>query len=157
MDQTMNQEKTSIHGRTAARMAAIQALYQLELEPENHPSQVIQQFVSHHFQQQDELVQFIKPDLQWFDTLVRGVMNNRDSLDSLIRSTLSEDWRLERLEVILRTILRLGAYELTTALEIPIPIVINEYVSLTKAFFDQKEPSFVNASLDKIAKTIQRT
>lgn len=152
----MNQEKTSIHGRTAARMAATQALYQLELEPDNHPSQVILQFVSHHFQQRDELVQYIKPDLQWFETLVKGVVENRESLDSLISSTLSEDWRLDRLEVILRTILRLGAYELITALEIPTPVIINEYVSLTKAFFDQKEPAFVNASLDKIAKTNKR-
>lgn len=148
----MTQEKLTIHGRAAARMAAVQALYQLEMEPNTPVEVVISQFITHRFVQQDELVRYIKTDTVWFRTLVLGVQASKEYLDEAISQTLSEDWRFDRLETVLRTILRLGAYELCKEVEVPGPVVINEYVSITKAFFDQKEPSFVNASLDKIAK-----
>lgn len=149
----MTQEKLTIHGRAAARMAAVQALYQLEMEPNTPVEIVISQFITHRFIQQDELVRYIKPDTDWFRTLVLGVQTSKEYLDEAIGKTLSDDWRFDRLETVLRTILRLGAYEICKEAEVPAPVVINEYVSITKAFFDQKEPSFVNASLDKIART----
>ncbi len=148
----MTQEKLTIHGRTAARMAAVQALYQLEIESNIPVEVVLSQFISHRFIQKDELVRYIKPDIEWFRTLVLGVHTSKELLDQEISKTLSDDWRFDRLETVLRTILRLGAYELCKEIEVPSPVVINEYVSITKSFFDQKEPSFVNASLDKIAK-----
>lgn len=152
----MKEEKLKIHGRAAARMAAVQALYQLEIESNTPVEVVLNQFISHRFTQTDEVVQYIKPDMEWFRTLVLGVRACCDSLDEEISNTLTDEWRLERLEAVLRTILRLGAYEICKAVDVPAAVVINEYVSITKAFFDQKEPSFVNASLDKIAKARPR-
>jgi N utilization substance protein B len=148
----MKADKLTIHGRTAARMAAIQALYQLDLESSISPELVIAQFITDRFLQKDELVRYIKPDVELFRTLVLGVHRSQELLDTAISNTLSNEWRIERLETILRAILRLGAFELLHTTTTPTAVIINEYVSLTKAFFDQKEPSFVNASLDKIAK-----
>lgn len=135
---------TDHQGRSTARLAAIQALYALEvsggpLEP------VLADIVE---KQPSSLV---KPDGAFLRTLVEGVVAARPQIDIAIEGALSGGWTLARLEILLQAILRAGAHELAAHPEIPHKVVINEYVEIAHAFFSGKEPGLVNAVLDRLA------
>lgn len=139
-----------IRGRTAARLGAIQALYQLEQEPAD-PLQVILEFVQHRFNHSIEGVKSVNPDTELFQEIVVGAHRNQQSIDESIESVLSEGWRLERLETVMRAILRAATYELINNPSVPKAVLINEYVELAKSFGDGREAGFVNASLDALS------
>ncbi|MCE3231419.1 MAG: nusB [Alphaproteobacteria bacterium] len=143
-----------IKGRPAARLAAVQALYQLEQEPTT-PQKVIQEFLNHRFNEIVDGTRFITPDTTLFQDIVMGVRERLADLDPMIASTLSEDWRLERLESVVRAILRAAVFELSRDTAVPVPVVINEYIEITKAFCTGPEVAFVNASLDALAKVLR--
>ncbi|MBP9753232.1 MAG: transcription antitermination factor NusB [Proteobacteria bacterium] len=140
--------------RHSSRIAAIQALYQIEQNNDSVKS-VLRQMVENDFlplQQEG----YISPDVILFEELVTNTFNLQPELDETISSFLSDNWRLERLATIVKIILRLAIYELKNSLTIPDRVIINEYIEATKAFFDKSsESSFVNGILDKIAQKIR--
>ncbi len=143
-----------VKGRPAARLAAVQALYQLEQEPTT-PQKVIVEFLNYRFTEVVDNTKFITPDKSLFEDIVIGVMDRMADLDSMISSTLSEDWRIERMESVVRAILRAAVFELSRDTSVPVPVVINEYIEITKSFCTGPEVAFVNASLDALAKLLR--
>lgn len=140
-----------LRGRTAARLAAIQALYQLEMEPTT-PEIVIGQFIAIQFKQPDRF-HIVNPDDTLFRQIVMGVHKNQEDLNTSVQQVLQEGWTIPRLETVMRGILRAAAFEILHCPDTPNVVIINEYVNLTKAFYSGQEPGFVNAALDRLANT----
>ncbi len=140
--------------RTVARLAAVQALYQMELAGEGVET-VIREFANHRFDTDIEGEPLAEADEAWFADIVRGVIENQRKIDDTIKARLASNWRLERLDATLRALLRSGAWELGHKAEVPKEIVIDEYVELAKAFFDEAEAKFVNAALDGVARDVR--
>ncbi len=140
--------------RSTARLAAVQALYQIEISggPVN---QVIAEFDGHRLDEIVDGVSLIKPDRLFFAELVRGVASNRRDLDDMIAAVLVEDWTVERLETLLACILRAGAHELADRADVPARVVISEYVDLADAFYGDKETGLINGVLDRLARELR--
>lgn len=137
--------------RTVARLAAVQALYQMELAGEGVDT-VIEEFSRHRFDGDIEGQMLAEADETWFADVVRGVVTEQKAVDAAIRARLASNWKIERLDATLRALLRSGAWELMRKPEVALEIVIDEYVELAKAFFDDAEAKFVNAALDGVAR-----
>jgi N utilization substance protein B len=137
-------------GRSAARLAAVQALYQMDLT-QRDLNEVLEEFVTHRFEQ--EAVQdYEGADRAFFRDTVSGVVHHQADIDKEITSHLAESWRLSRIDSILRAILRSGVYELMARPDVPARAVINEYVEIAHDFFSGEEPGVVNGVLDKVAR-----
>ena len=136
--------------RRAARLAAIQALYQMELTGVDAET-VAEEFATYRFGREPEMLALGEPDEAFFADIVRGVPHRQEEIDAAIAKCLASDWRLSRVDSILRAILRAGTYELIGRADVPVKVVIDEYVELSYAFFSGEEPAFVNAALDKLA------
>jgi N utilization substance protein B len=145
----MKATRAAHRARSVARLAAVQALYQMETAGAGVEA-VIREFGEHRFRD-IEGVSLAPADEDYFACLVRGVVAEQTKLDKAIRRRLAEGWRLERIDATLRAILRVGAFELTGG-DAPASVVIDEYVEIAKCFFDGPEPGFVNAALDGIAR-----
>lgn len=143
-------KKKGLSKRSVARLAAVQALYQIDLMKVNRETVLIE-FLSHRLGDAAEEKEFQKVDRDLFIEIVRGTDVARDILDQQIEVVLTEEWRLERLERVLRAILRAGIWELAYRLDVPIQVVINEYVEVAKSFFDGKEPGLVNGILNSLS------
>jgi N utilization substance protein B len=141
---------TDRSGRSAARLAAVQALYQMELTGIGS-EEAVDEFVEHRFGSEPETGTAGAVDAEFFGTIARGVPAHQDEIDAGITEVLSADWRLSRIDSILRAILRAGAFELIERRDVPAKVVIDEYVDVSHAFFSGDEPSFINAALDKLA------
>ena len=145
--------------RSAARLAAVQALYQLdvnrtELTAANIDA-VIREFFRHRFGQEGNGDYLADVDRDLFVDIVRGATGRQEDLDKLVSTALTEDWPLQRLELVLRATLRAGAYELWVRGDVPARVVINEYLEVAHAFFSGKEPSLVNGVLDRLARNLR--
>ena len=136
--------------RRAARLGAVQALYQLELSG-GPVETVLREFLDHRLAEEIEGVNLEAADRDLLAGLVRGVAAERAPLDDLLSAVLAEDWPVDRLETLLKVILRAGAYELGYRPDIPPRVTITEYVNLAQAFFDGKEPGLANGVLDRLA------
>jgi N utilization substance protein B len=137
--------------RTVARLAAVQALYQMELAGEGVDT-VISEFSNHRFDTDIEGEMLAEADEEYFAAIVRGVVEGQRDIDAAVKARLASNWRLERLDSTLRALLRAGAWELRERQDVPREIVLDEYVELAKAFFDDAEARFVNAALDGVAR-----
>jgi transcription antitermination protein NusB len=137
--------------RSAARLAAVQALYQQEMETIALTS-LLSEFHQHRLGAVIEGVEYAEAEADFFDDLVRGVDARRGEIDQAITACLAENWNLERLDRLLRQILRAGVYELLARRDVPDATVISEYVDVAKAFYDKRETGFVNGLLDAVAK-----
>jgi N utilization substance protein B len=146
---------TRSRSRSAARLAAVQALYQREMEETPIP-QLLHEFHHHRLGATIEGVEYEEAEVDFFDDLVTGVGARQEELDGLIASKLTPDWPLHRLDRPMRQILRAGAYELAARIDVPTGSVISEYVDVAKAFYGQKEAGFVNGVLDSVAKEVRR-
>ncbi|WP_447726669.1 transcription antitermination factor NusB [Sphingomonas koreensis] len=146
--------KSRSKARAAARLAAVQALYQLEMEKTPLP-QLLTEFHQHRLGATIEDVEYIDADLDFFDDIVKGVDARRDEIDALIASKLSSDWSFDRLDRPMRQILRAGTYELLARNDVPTGAAISEYLDVTAAFYDRREKGFVNGLLDAIAKAVR--
>ena len=140
--------------RSVARLAAVQALYQMEVSSAGAET-VIREFSDHRFDRGLEEEILAGADEPFFADLVRGVVAHQKEVDVAVARRLAQGWRLERLDATVRAILRAGAYELTHRADVPTEIVIDEYVELAKSFFEETEPGFVNAALDAIARDVR--
>ena len=138
--------------RSAARLAAVQALYQQEME-ETPTARLLHEFHNHRLGATIEGETYADAEISFFDDLVTGTLARRDEIDALIAERLAEGWTLDRLDKPMKAILRVGAYELIARPDVPVASVISEYVDVADAFFEQREKGFVNGLLDAIAKT----
>jgi len=141
--------------RSVARLAAVQALYQMEVSGAGAEA-VIREFSDHRFDRDIEGETLAQADETFFAELVRGVVVDQTAIDQAIAKRLAEGWRLERIDATLRAILRAGAWELTRRPDVPHEVAIDEYVEIAKSFFEGPEPGFVNGALDGIARDAGR-
>lgn len=147
--------------RSAARLAAVQALYQMDA---THIGldEIISEFGRFRFGQPGGLGDTAEgevpaaPDETFFADLLRGVVRQQERIDGMISTHLATGWRLSRLDSTLRAILRAGVYELLAREDVPFKVVINEYVEVARAFYDGEEPGLVNGILDRLAHELGR-
>jgi len=145
--------------RSVARLAAVQALYQMEVSSVGVEN-VIREFTEHRFDrgvpsESGEDMTLAQADEEFFADLVRGVVKHQKAIDSAVVKRLASGWKLERLDATVRAILRAGAYELSKRSDVPTEVVIDEYVELAKSFFEGPEPGFVNGALDAVAQDVR--
>lgn len=141
--------------RSVARLAAVQALYQLELNRAIDPEAVVREFARHRFGHEIDGDQYGEADPALFADIVRGVTADLEGLDTTISGVLTEEWPLLRLDAVLRAILRAGAYELVHRRDVPPRVSISEYTAVAHAFFSGKEPGLANGVLDKLGRTLR--
>ena len=142
---------TRSRSRSAARLAAVQALYQMEMEG-TPLAKLLHEFHEHRLGATIEDETYADAEVAFFDDIVSGADARREEIDGLIAQRLAEGWSLERLDRPMRAILRAGAYELVARPDVPIATVITEYVDVAHAFYDKRETGFVNGLLDAIAR-----
>jgi transcription antitermination protein NusB len=138
-----------------ARLAAVQALYQLELNPGLTPEGVVREFAAHRLGREIDGEEYGEADEALFAEIVRGVARDRDRLDEVIAASLSEEWPLARLETILRLLLEAGAFEIVHRQDIPPRVTMSEYVGIAHAFFEGRQPGLANGVLDHLARTLR--
>lgn len=143
-----------MQGRTNARLAAVQALYQMESGGAGVEA-VILEFRTHRLGGDIEGRLLHGADEEFFSELMRGVIRLQLKIDPVIERRLTKSWTLVRLDATARAILRAAAYELMLRVDIPAPAIINEYVEIANAFFGDKDPQFINAVLDRMARDIR--
>jgi N utilization substance protein B len=140
--------------RSVARLAAVQALYQMEVSSTGVET-VIREFSEHRFDRDLEDMTLAQADEAFFADLVRGVVQHQKVIDSAVVKRLATGWKLDRLDATVRAILRAGAFELSQRADVPTEVVIDEYVELAKSFFEGPEPGFVNGALDAVAQDVR--
>jgi N utilization substance protein B len=140
--------------RSAARLAAVQALYQQDMEGTPVP-QLLKEFHDHRLGAVVEEAEYHEAERDFFDDIVTGAIARRADIDSAISAKLAAGWSLERLDRPMRAILRAGAYELIARPDVPVGSVISEYLDVAHAFYDKRESGFVNGLLDSIAKEVR--
>ncbi len=136
--------------RGAARLAAVQALYQMDLAGAGL-NDIMAEFESHWLGGEVEGAQYRPAEAAFFRDVVAGVVREQTRLDPLIDAALSRGWPLKRIEAVLRAVLRAGAYELDCRADVPARVVMAEYVDVAAAFVDRDETGMVNAVLDQLA------
>ncbi len=136
--------------RGAARLAAVQALYQMEVGGAQL-ADVLGEFEIHRLGKEVDGEQYREADAAWFRDLVSGVVAEQRAVDPFIHKALTEDWPLKRIDTTLRAILRAAAFELMRRKDVPARVVINEYIDVTKAFYEGDEPRLVNGVIDRLA------
>lgn len=151
---TPKDEPRRANRRGAARLAAVQALYQMDVAA-TPINEALAQFESHWIGQEVEGDQYLPAEAAHFREVVSGVVDSQRRLDPMIHAVLERGWPLKRIEAILRAILRAGAYELDRRRDVPARVVVSEYVDVAHAFVDREETGLVNAVLDSLAKTLR--
>jgi len=140
--------------RGAARLAAVQALYQMDIAGTGL-NDILAEFESHWIGREVEGAQYLPAEAAFFRDVVSGVVREQRKLDPLIDNVLSQGWPLKRIEAIMRAVLRAGAYELDHRSDVPARVVVAEYVDVANAFVDRDETGMVNAVLDQIARQLR--
>lgn len=138
--------------RGAARLMAVQALYQMDVSGSG-VLETAAEYETFRLGKEIDGVQYREADASWFRAILSGVVKNQAELDVSIRDTLVDGWPLSRLDDTLRAILRAGAWEIGEKRDVPVPVIVSEYVDIAKAFYeDGDEPRMVNAVLDRLAR-----
>ncbi len=140
--------------RSAARLAAVQALYQMDLTGKGL-NDIIAEFERHWMGKEIEDDQYKPADGAFFRVIVQGVLDRQRSVDPAVDDLLAKGWPLKRVEAVMRAILRAGAYELMRMPDTPVKVVISEYVDIARAFFEKEETAMVNAVLDRLAREVR--
>jgi len=138
--------------RGAARLAAVQALYQMDIG-RTSLEDTLAQFGSFHLGREIEGEQYLPADADFFKQIVTGVTKHQLAIDPAVDQALAEGWPVERVDATLRAILRAAAFELLRRKDIPPRVVITEYVDIAKAFYEDEATAMVNGALDAIART----
>jgi len=141
----------SLDQRSAARLAIVQALYQMEVAGKGL-NEIFAEFESHWIGREIEGVQYKPAEVTFFRDVLQGILTDQVAIDRQIDRVLSGGWPLARIEAVMRAALRAGAYELRARKDVPARVVIKEYVDVAGAFFGPTESGMVNAVLDKIAR-----
>jgi len=140
--------------RGAARLAAVQALYQMDLAGTGL-NDILAEFESHWIGREVEGAQYLPAEAAFFRDIVSGVVREQRELDPLIDNALSKGWPLKRIEAVLRASLRAGAYELIHRNDVPARVVVTEYADVAAAFVGRDETGMVNAVLDQLARRLR--
>lgn len=140
--------------RSAARLAAVQALYQWHME-KTALTRLLNEFHQHRLGAEIEEDQYEEAEVDFFDDLVAGVIARAEEIDGTLAGKLAEGWTLARLDKTMLQILRCGSYELLARADVPVGTAISEYVDVAHAFFDAREAKFVNGVLDAVAKAVR--
>ncbi len=140
--------------RGAARLAAVQALYQMDLAA-TPLHEILAEFESHWIGREVEGEQYLPAEAAFFRDVVGGVVAEQRTLDPLIDTALAKGWPLKRIETVLRAIMRAGAYELDKRRDIPARVIVSEYVDVAHAFVEKDETGMVNAVLDQLARQMR--
>ena len=150
----MNAPNPKARARSAARLAAVQALYQQHME--NTPlARLLDEFHMHRLGAEVDGAQMAEAEVAFFDDIVRGNDARREEIDTLVQDKLAQGWTLARLDKTMLQILRAGTYELLARPDVPTATAISEYVDVAHAFFDAREAKFVNGVLDAVAKAVR--
>jgi N utilization substance protein B len=145
---------TRSRSRSAARLAAVQALYQQEMEGTPVP-RLLREFHEHRLGATIEEAEYVDAERDFFDDVVSGVEARKADVDAAIAAKLASGWSMDRLDRPMRAILRAGTFELMARKDVPVGSVISEYVDVAHAFYDKRESGFVNGLLDAIAKEVR--
>jgi N utilization substance protein B len=140
--------------RSAARLAAVQALYQHQMEG-TAQAKLLDEFHQHRLGREIEDAQYAEADVDFFDDVVIGALARSEEIDALLVERLAQGWTLARLDKTMLQILRAGTYELMARPDIPVGTAISEYVDVAHAFFDQREAKFVNGILDAVGRVVR--
>lgn len=140
--------------RAAARLAAVQALYQMDVAAKGL-NDIFAEFESHWMGQNVEGDQYEAGDAKLFRDIVKGVVDDQRAIDRITDATLSAKWPLKRVEAVMRSVLRAGTYELRSRLDVPARVVITEYVDVAAAFLAKDETGMINAVLDHLARELR--
>ena len=147
----MNQRSQS---RSAARLGAVQALYQQEMEG-TPLARLLKEFHDHRLGAVIEEMEFAEAEIDFFDDIVSGVNKRLAEIDELIGGKLADGWSLDRLDRPQKQILRAGTYEILARADVPVAAIIGKYVDVADAFYEKREKGFVNGLLDAIAKSVR--
>jgi len=150
------QDVKQANQRGAARLAAVQALYQMELSGTG-VLEIVSEYENFRLGQEIDGQQYLKADASWFRAIVAGVVRDQRALDPVIADSLIEGWPLSRLDATIRAILRAGVFEIIERKDVPVAVIVTEYVEIAHAFFDEDEPKLVNAVLDSVARKLRGT
>ena len=148
------QEVKQANQRGAARLVAVQALYQMELSGTG-VLEIVSEYENYRLGQEIDGEQYLKADASWFRSIVAGVVKDQRNLDPVIADSLIEGWPLSRLDATIRAILRAGVFEIIERKDVPTAVIVTEYVEIAHAFFDEDEPKLVNAVLDAVARKLR--
>ena len=140
--------------RGAARLAAVQALYQMDVAGSG-VLEIAAEYENYRLGKEVDGAQYREADAQWFRAILSGVVENQKTIDPIVRQALTEDWPLSRLDSTLRAILRAGVYELMHREDVPVAVIVSEYVDIAKAFYTEDEPKLVNAVLDRVSRRVR--
>jgi N utilization substance protein B len=146
--------KTPATSSSTARLAAVQGLYEIDITGASLDS-VLMDFLDQRWTGLPDETEMAPPDRKVFASIIRGVLNEKSRLDEFILVAVDNKERFERQDKLLKTILRAGVFELYQSPNVPIAVVIDEYVEMTHAFYAEKEPAFVNGVLDKLGKILR--
>lgn len=155
-DRPQPREVKPANKRGVARLAAVQALYQMEIGG-GEIADVVTEFETFRLGREIDGEEYREADPTFFREIVAGVVAHQRAIDPRVHQALADDWPLKRIDVTLREILRAGTFELYRRKDIPAKVVINEYVDVAKAFFVEDEPKIVNGVLDRIARELRPT
>jgi transcription antitermination protein NusB len=140
--------------RSAARLAAVQALYQMDIAGTPLP-ETLDEYERHWIGQEVEGESYPEAEAAYFRDIVAGVLHEQRVLDPMVDDVLSRGWPLKRVEAVLRAVLRAGAFELKHKPDVPARVVVSEYVDVAGAFLDREETGMVNAVLDGLARRLR--
>jgi len=140
--------------RSAARLGAVQALYQMDMAGTDL-DEVVLEFSEHRLGVELEGDHYKEADTEFFEDIIRGVVKHQREIDPLLDERLAVGWRLTRIDSILRAIMRSAAFELQERHDVPARVVLNEYIDIARAFFEQDEPKVVNGVLDSLARHLR--
>ena len=153
-DKPAAKEVRPANKRGLARLAAVQALYQMEIGG-MQLADIVDEFQNFRLGKEIDGEQYRDADAGWFRDLMYGVIAEQREIDPRVHTALAQDWPLKRIDSILRAILRAGVFELIRRKDVPARVVISEYIEVAKAFFSEDEPRMVNAVLDRIARDLR--
>ena len=147
-------EARPVNKRGAARMGAVQALYQMDVSGAGL-AQTVSEYENYRLGREIDGAQYLEADPAWFRQIMAGVHGAQVEVDRLIATSLAKDWPLSRIDATLRAILRCGTFELAHKKDVPARVVISEYVDLARAFYETDEPRMVNGVLDRVARRVR--
>lgn len=153
-DKTPGVDARKANKRGAARLAAVQALYQMDMAGSGI-NDILAEFESHWLGREVEGAQYLPAEAAFFRDIVTGVVREQRVLDPMIDEALQQGWPLKRIETVIRAALRAGAYELSHRRDIPARVVITEYADVAAAFVERDETGMVNAVLDQLARKLR--
>lgn len=151
---TTNDQKGSLAGRSAARLAAVQALYQMDIVGAGVDA-IANEYETFRLGQEVDGEQYIEADAAFFRTVVTGVVDHQRDVDREINEVLTDDWPLKRIDSILRAVLRASVFELMSMPHVPARVVINEYLDIAGAFFENAERRMANGVMDRVARRVR--